>query len=657
MPRRSPRFVSATQRKGTVEEGDAGTGAQIKKSAMRQSSHSFSAANEDSLGQDVWIKETRPNNCWPEPEPNLNLTFAERGLWYDGDTVGFRTLEELVEKRKARRIPTYEELVNKILAARRKSYEELLSMVRSFPNPTYVGRDDDNLDDIELPFVMAGNVAVGAASDVVEAGGVLACDATPAGATVDALLDLGGSPIINGADVPDQACLGMLANIAGAENTASLLSSLGDRNEEGQPVVDKSGQSISPHLYQLSLPSHFCCIMNDYLHSSGLMSLFEHCISTSSRSFLTDATFCRSRWHVKRRPFIGGDSDMFWVSPSNLKLHNEVLNYLGSAGIDAVLRCIDSFDTSVVRHWTIFQFSFIVVSQSNKTQFHVDFHEDLDGVAWHVVIPLVLCPSSPPELFVKSTVDGSIVPIKYEIGTALIWGALLDHSTGIFSYESGFRVCLSVSVGSINCGNVKRFLSDISQQFPPRKADFLLDWAKSPHFSLGKCYVPSLQHEALLGKEWLQQYNTYVKIHECNRDLMFPPSIKKWVSHQRYCFAVKHNTISKDAYDFTSSHVRSASRTLTCFREFMLRKINFPFHVERDSGINQTKWYRMYNEVREFVANHGHCKVTRSSCSHKLYSWVRTQKAKLCSGAQLSAVKRERLRLMQELGFFKQANV
>ncbi len=319
-----------------MEEGDAGTGAQIKKSAMRQSSHSFSAANEDSLGQDVWIKESRPNNCWPEPEPNLNLTFAERGLWYDGDTVGFRTLEELVEKRKARRIPTYEELVNKILAARRKSYEELLSMVRSFPNPTYVGRDDDNLDDIELPFVMAGNVAVGAASDVVEAGGVLACDATPGGATADALLDLGGSPIINGADVPDQACLGMLANIAGAENTASLLSSLGDRNEEGQPVVDKSGQSISPHLYQLSLPSHFCCIMNDYLHSSGLMSLFEHCISTSSRSFLTDATFCRSRWHVKRRPFIGGDSDMFWVSPSNLKLHNEVLNYLGSAGIGLI---------------------------------------------------------------------------------------------------------------------------------------------------------------------------------------------------------------------------------------------------------------------------------------------------------------------------------
>jgi len=35
-----------------------------------------------------------------------------------------------------------------------------------------------------------------------------------------------------------------------------------------------------------------------------------------------------------------------------------------------------------------------------------------------------------------------------------------------------------------------------------------------------------------------------------------------------------------------------------------------------------------------------------------LYSWVRTQKAKLSSGAQLSAVKRQRLRLMQELWVF-----
>ena len=223
------------------------------------------------------------------------------------------------------------------------------------------------------------------------------------------------------------------AHVEAASTSAADILELATTMEEVMVVLDESGIRVSPDMYKIRLPPYFCCILRDYLEASGLNVLFHHCINNNPRSFLSDATFTRARWHVKRKPFVGSESDMFWVSPSNLKLHNEVLNYLGSAGIDAVLRSIASFDTSVVRHWTIFQFSFIVVSQCNKTQFHVDFHEDLDGVAWHVVIPLVLCPSSPPELFVKSTVDGSIVPIKYELGTALLWRALLDHSTGIFS--------------------------------------------------------------------------------------------------------------------------------------------------------------------------------------------------------------------------------
>jgi hypothetical protein len=577
------------------------------------------------------------DNGWPTPLSVLNLTEPELLLWYDGSQ----------DRDLALCVPRYEELLARIVAVRQKAYEEILSVCNAHIDGAAV---DSGADALVAPLSIldpAGCVA--ACSTVPDVPGLMVRSDVEVAAPLNAVFD---APLDG-----DQAILGMFANVAGAEMTASSTSSIGDSNEEVELVVDDSGQCISPDLYKLKLPSHFCCIMKDYLHSYGLMSLFDRCISTLPRSFLSDATFSCDRWHVRRRPFIGSDCDMFWVSPSNLKLHNEVLNYLGSAGIDAVLRSIASFDSAVVRDWTIFQLLFIVVSRSNSTNFHVDFHNSLAGVAWHVMIPLVLCPCSPPELFVKSTVDDAIVPIKYEIGTALLWGALLDHSTGIFSYEVGFCVCLSVSVGSINCGNVKWFLSDISQKFPPRKSSLLLDWAKSPHFSSGTCYVPSLQHEALLGKEWLHQYNTYVKIRGCNRDVLFPPSIRKWVSHQRYCFAVKHNAISKDAYDFTSSHVRSASRTLTCFREFMLREINFPFHVERDSGINQSNWYRMYNEVREFVANHGHCKVTRGNSSKKLYSWVRTQKAKLSSGAQLSAVKRQRLRLMQELGFFKLANI
>ncbi len=52
--------------------------------------------------------------------------------------------------------------------------------------------------------------------------------------------------------------------------------------------------------------------------------------------------------HVKRKPFVGSDSDMFWISPSDFKLHQEVLTHLGSSGFDAVLTGISSIDSSVV---------------------------------------------------------------------------------------------------------------------------------------------------------------------------------------------------------------------------------------------------------------------------------------------------------------------
>jgi len=60
----------------------------------------------------------------------------------------------------------------------------------------------------------------------------------------------------------------------------------------------------------------------------------------------------------------------------------------------------------------------------------------------------------------------------------------------MFSYTSGYRICLSVSVACINAGNVKRIVSDISQQYPPRRMSLLMDWAKKPHFSGGKCKLP-----------------------------------------------------------------------------------------------------------------------------------------------------------------------
>lgn len=99
----------------------------------------------------------------------------------------------------------------------------------------------------------------------------------------------------------------------------------------------------------------------------------------------------------------------------------------------------------------------------------------------------------------KSFDDDTVIhPVKYEREVALIWGPLTDHSIALFSYAYGYCVCLSVSVGSINSGNVNRFLADISQQYPPRRSLLLLEWAKSPHFSSGNCNLPSFSHKALL---------------------------------------------------------------------------------------------------------------------------------------------------------------
>jgi hypothetical protein len=219
---------------------------------------------------------------------------------------------------------------------------------------------------------------------------------------------------------------------------------------------------------------------------------------------------------------------MYWISPSDFKLHCQVLTYLGSAGFDAVLRGIASIDSLIVRSWTIFQVSFIVVSQCSSCRFHLDFDDSLAGEAWNVMIPLVLVPDSPPELLVKSFDDDTVIhPVKYEREVALIWGPLTDHSIALFSYAYGYCVCLSVSVGSINSGNVNRFLADISQQYPPRRSSLLLEWAKSPHFSSGNCNLPSFSHEVLSGKERMMQHNIYSMLNRSCNNVTYPLSVRK----------------------------------------------------------------------------------------------------------------------------------
>jgi hypothetical protein len=135
--------------------------------------------------------------------------------------------------------------------------------------------------------------------------------------------------------------------------------------------------------------------------------------------------------------------------------------------------------------------------------------------------------------------------------------------------------------------------------------------------------VAFFSQEALLGLEWLKQYTNYVATTTNSRDGRYSSnskSLQKWICHQRYCFSLKYGSCGTENAS-SSSHVRSARRTLMYYREFMLRQLQFSFHVDRDEGANQLKWNTMYKELKEYFQCNGHSSVSCGENS-KLYAWL-----------------------------------
>jgi hypothetical protein len=129
----------------------------------------------------------------------------------------------------------------------------------------------------------------------------------------------------------------------------------------------------------------------------------------------------------------------------------------------------------------------------------------------------------------------------------------------------------------------------------------------------------------------------------------YPRSLRQWVSHQRYCFALKHGNTNDNNNSIQSSSIRSATRTLTCFRELMLHETNFQFHVDQDESLNQEKWNVMYEELRQFFLSHGHVNVNCKLHS-KLFGWIRTQRDTLSVNRKLASTKNQCLYLLRQLG-------
>ncbi len=110
---------------------------------------------------------------------------------------------------------------------------------------------------------------------------------------------------------------------------------------------------------------------------------------------------CPQRWNVRRHPDFMSHSDMYWISPADVHVHVGLLSVLGLGEFYEVLREMASMVPCYVKHLTVCQLTFVIVSHCHHHSFHVDFGLSLSGQAWSVMIPVILVNDSPLELLVK----------------------------------------------------------------------------------------------------------------------------------------------------------------------------------------------------------------------------------------------------------------
>jgi hypothetical protein len=129
--------------------------------------------------------------------------------------------------------------------------------------------------------------------------------------------------------------------------------------------------------------------------------------------------------------------------------------------------------------------------------YHTDFDLTLSGEAYAALFPLQLMESSPPELVIQEQGTGKVHSFQYEKGCAYLWGPNTLHATATINYpDAAFRLCVSLSLGHITLLNAKVILRDISQQYTPKRENFLLELATNAHWrrtgDAAECVLPEI---------------------------------------------------------------------------------------------------------------------------------------------------------------------
>jgi hypothetical protein len=199
-------------------------------------------------------------------------------------------------------------------------------------------------------------------------------------------------------------------------------------------------------------------------------------------------------WLV-HRPNQRWNSNMHWVSPADLRTHENYLENLGLSGFDEVLQGIgEKFDH--IDGLVCFQLTFIAVSHCTEGFMHVDFYET-DNKAFNVIIPLMLVDGSTPELNIRSDREPDLVnELKYQNNVGVMLGDMAEHSTASCDYreKSQMRLMATIYLCDVNEVNVRSIMHSFTQQFPPKDDKRLLGLA-SAHWKRGddSKYLPKIQ--------------------------------------------------------------------------------------------------------------------------------------------------------------------
>ncbi len=127
---------------------------------------------------------------------------------------------------------------------------------------------------------------------------------------------------------------------------------------------------------------------------------------------------------------------------------------------------------------------------------------------------------------------------------------------------------------------------------------------------------------------------------------MYPKKLRKWMTQQRYAYAVKHGKNNSNAN--TLSCVKTV-KTLTDSRKQKLKDNNFIFSLGRDEGRNQERWEIMFERAMRYKEEHRTLTVS-TYVDQQRHSWLVIQQKKLLDDSKLSIMGKVRKNKLLQLG-------